>query len=59
MTFDKNIQYYDLSMDPNGDPTILWVADTQDPFVPFPREKLMLNISSDRERIDIFLDKLI
>lgn len=59
MTFDKCIQYYDVPMDPNGEPTILWVGETQDPFVPFPREKLMLNVTADRERIDAFLDKLI
>lgn len=30
-----------------------------DPFIPFPKEKLMLNLVRDRERIDVFLDKLL
>lgn len=59
MTFDKCLQFYDIPIDPNGEPTILWVADTEDPFVPFPRQKLMLNLTADRERIDAFLDKLL
>jgi Sec23/Sec24 trunk domain len=35
------------------------VGDVQDPFIPFPREKLLLNLVKDRERIDVFLDKLV
>jgi len=35
------------------------VGDVDDPFVPYPKEGLMLNLVEDRERIDTFLDKLI
>lgn len=59
MTYDVNLHFYNMHSDPNGEPTILWVGDVQDPFVPFPQEKLMLNLVKDREKIDIFLDKLI
>jgi hypothetical protein len=54
-----NIHFYNLSHDPNGEPTILWVGDIQDPFVPLPKEKLLLRIVEDREKIDLFLDKLL
>jgi len=37
----------------------MWVGDTEDPFVPYPRQKLMLNLAEDRDRIDAFLDKLL
>jgi hypothetical protein len=47
-----------MNTDPNGEPTILWVGDIEDPFVPLPKEKLMLRLVEDREKIDIFLDKL-
>ena len=46
-------------MDPNAEPSIFWVADVDDPFVPYPKQGLMLNVKEDRERIDAFLDKLI
>jgi len=59
MTFDISLQFYNLPQDPNGEPTVLWVGDNVDPFVPYPKEKLMLNIVNDREKIDIFLDKLL
>lgn len=59
MTYDINIHFYNLPEDPNGEPTILWVGDVTDPFVPFPKERLMLNAVQDREKIDIFLDKLV
>ena len=59
ITYDTNIHFYHLSQDVNGEPNILWVSDVQDPFVPLPKDKLMLNLANDRERIDIFLDKLL
>ncbi len=59
MTYDINIHFYNLSQDPNGEPNVMWVGEIMDPFIPYPREKLMLNLVRDRERIDIFLDKLI
>lgn len=53
------MQFYKLSADIDAEPTILWVGDVSDPFVPFPKEGLMLNLVDDREKIDTFLDKLI
>ena len=48
-----------MPLDPNADPTILHVADIDDPFAPLPRSRLMMNVTDDRERIDALLDKLI
>ena len=48
-----------MSNDIDAEPTIFWVGDVSDPFVPYPKEGLMLNLVEDRERIDMFLDKLI
>jgi len=48
-----------LSTDIDAEPTIFWVGDVGDPFVPYPKEGLMLNLVDDREKIDTFLDKLI
>jgi hypothetical protein len=59
LTYDVNIHFYNMPQDPNGEPTILWVGDINDPFVPFPKEKLMMKVVEEREKIDIFLDKLL
>ena len=59
MTYDVNIHFYNLHTDPNGEPTVMYVGDLNDPFVPLPKEKLMLKLVDDREKIDIFLDKLL
>ena len=53
ITYDVNIPLT------GGEPTLLWVGDINDPFVPLPKEKLMLKVVEDRERIDLFLDKLL
>ena len=58
ITYDVNIQFYTIPLS-GGEPTLLWVADITDPFVPLPKSKLMLNLVEDRERIDTFLDKLL
>ena len=31
------MQFYNIPVDPNADPTIYWVGDVDDPFVPLPR----------------------
>lgn len=60
ITFDVNIHFYSLPPgNPQGDPTVLWVGDVAEPFVPLPKERLMLRLVEDRERIDLFLDKLL
>ena len=48
-----------MPQDPNAEPTILWVGEIQDPFIPYLKEKLMLRLVEDREKIDIFLGKLL
>lgn len=35
------------------------MSDLEDPFFPLPSETVMLSIKDDRDRIDLFLDKLI
>ena len=37
----------------------MWVGDINDPFVPYPKNKLMMKVVEDREKIDIFLDRLL
>ena len=46
-------------MDPDADLKVMQVGDLQEPFTPFPAETFLLNVQTDRERIDAFLDKLI
>ena len=48
-----------MPYDPNGDPSILMVTDVDDPFCPGPKNRLMLNLKEDRDRIDALIDKLI
>lgn len=59
LTFDRTLHFYKLPQDPNGDPTILFVGDTTQPFSPLPLSALMLAIQEDKEKIDSFLDKLL
>jgi len=59
MTFDVNIHFYQQPSQLGGEPTVLWVGDIVDPFVPLPKEKLLLRLIEDREMIDAFLDKLL
>mmetsp|Transcript_19420 Transcript_19420/g.29838 ORF Transcript_19420/g.29838 Transcript_19420/m.29838 type:complete len:271 (+) Transcript_19420:785-1597(+) len=59
MTYDSALQFYVMPQDETKEPSIFIVTDVEDPFVPYPLEKLMLNVELDRERISALLDKLI
>ena len=48
-----------MPLDENAEPSIFWMNDLDDPFYPLPVQTVMLNVKDDRDRIDIFLDKLI
>lgn len=38
VTYDYNIHYYGLKdKDVNAEPTLLYVSDIQDPFIPLPK----------------------
>ena len=60
MTYDaQECHFFIVPEDPNGEPSILIVGGIDDPFAPAPKSRLALNLVSDRERIDAFLDKLV
>lgn len=59
MTFDQAVHFYKVPLDENAEPSIFWMNDLDDPFHPLPIQTVMLNVKDDRDRIDIFLDKLI
>ena len=47
-----------MPSDPNGEPQILQVGDTNDPFVPLPANKLLMNVVDDGERLYALIDKI-
>ena len=57
MTYDTNIHFYNLP-NTHAEPSVMYVGDTQDPFIPMPHEKLMMKVVEDREKVDALLDKL-
>ena len=58
ITFDVTVHYYVMPEDPKNDPSILIQSEVNDPFAPFPREKLLLNLHKDAEKISLLLEKL-
>ena len=57
-TYDVTISFYVMSSDANGEPQILQVGDINDPFVPLPASKLLMNVAEDAERIHALIDKI-
>ena len=47
-----------MPQDPNGEPQILQVGDLNDPFVPLPASKLLMNVTENGERLYALLDKI-
>ena len=56
VTFDTAVTFYTLSG--TEEISVLQVGDTKDPFVPLPLHKLAFNVSEERERLDIAIDKI-
>lgn len=36
----------------------MFVADVEDPFIPLPLSKIMMDLSQDRDKIDAIIDKI-
>ena len=58
VTYDSSIQFYQVPQAEGGEPTIISVGDVQEPFVPLPFSKLMLNVAEDREQLESLIDKI-
>jgi hypothetical protein len=43
---------------PTGEISLLHVGDVENPFIPLPQNKLLLDLNDDRERIDLLIDKI-
>lgn len=57
-TYGSQINFYSIPKDLSNDPQLIVVADLDDPYCPFPRNALFLNIVDDREKIDYLVEKL-
>ena len=47
-----------MPADPNAEPVILQVGDIQEPYIPLPPSKLLMNVSEDGERLFALIDKI-
>mmetsp|Transcript_23310 Transcript_23310/g.31181 ORF Transcript_23310/g.31181 Transcript_23310/m.31181 type:complete len:80 (+) Transcript_23310:1319-1558(+) len=47
-----------MPQDPNAEPQILQIGDLNDPFVPLPASKLLMNVTEDSERLYALIDKI-
>lgn len=58
MTVDEYAQCYTIPEDLERGPIIHQICDTCDAFLPVPISEIMFNVASDREKIDLLLQKL-
>lgn len=47
-----------MPQDENAEPTILNIGDLANPFVPLPFSRLMLNVSTEKDRLNGLIDRL-
>ncbi|CDW72452.1 sec23 sec24 trunk domain containing protein [Stylonychia lemnae] len=60
LTFDANVHLYQPSkINPNGEPLIYIMANSEEPFLPIPQQSLLLHIRDQRQTIDYILDKIL
>ena len=58
LTVDEYVHCYTVPDDVEKDPTVYSLWELYDPFIPIPMSQLMLNLSSDRHKIDCLLEQL-
>ena len=56
VTYDATITFYNVSS--TGEIALLHVGDVENPFIPLPHNKLLMDLTDDRERIDALIDKI-
>jgi hypothetical protein len=56
LTYDTSLTFYTVAA--SGEITLLHVGEVDDPFIPLPVQKLMMEIVNDREKIDVVIDKI-
>lgn len=58
ITVDEYIQVYRMPDDLENGPISYQICDVHDPFLPVPKDQLMLNLTKDRAKINLLLEKL-
>ncbi|EGR29624.1 hypothetical protein IMG5_151710, partial [Ichthyophthirius multifiliis] len=58
-TYSQQLNFYSIPKDLNNDPQLIVMADLDDPYCPFPKNALFLNIQQDREKIEYLIEKLL
>ena len=58
ITVDEFVHWYVVPDDSNKYPAVYNCWEVLDPFLPIPTSKIMLNVVSDREKIDRLIEKL-
>ena len=56
MTYDATITFYNVA--PTGEMSLMHVGDVESPFIPLPHNKLLMDLTQDRERIDGLIEKI-
>jgi hypothetical protein len=58
LTVDEYVQCYTVPDDLSRGPIVHQICDIHDPFLPVPVSHLMLNLESDREKINFLVERL-
>lgn len=56
LTYDTSLTFYNVSQ--SGEISLIHVGEVDDPFIPLPLSRLMMDVYKDREHIDIVIDKI-
>jgi protein transport protein SEC24 len=59
LTVDEYVQCYTIPEDLERGPVTHQICDSLEAFLPVPSSEIMLNLTNDREKIDILLEKLL
>lgn len=56
ITYDTQLTFYQVAS--SGEISLMHVGEVEDPFIPLPLSRLMMDVLEDRELIDTVIDKI-
>ena len=58
VTYDQRMHFYNLPENLASEPQLVIVSELGEVSVPLPKEKLFLNVETDKEKINYLIEKL-
>ena len=58
ITYNNSVQFFTTTATSSGDPTVVFMTDILNPFIPLPKSRVLFNVKNCKKQIELILDKI-